>query len=270
MSLYDRVAEGDVYVVKKVLTNEIDNIRPKDLKRSLRYAVINSYADIVDLLLEHGADPNAESKYDPPLLSFARSGWDLRIARSLISHGANVNCSSPFETPLGSAIKRNYVDLIKLLVESGADVNLEFGSGYTYYPLTLAVNIRNIEVIRFLLDNGADPNVRTQNRITPLYIASYENRLRIVKLLLSKGADPNFEVRPGYISLSYALSYTCHNAIRILLLAGSKIDKEKLLKGPEERKEIEMGYVRSFRPTLKEIISIKLLMTGVDPVALRK
>lgn len=68
-----------------------------------------------------------------------------------------INCDG--DTPLALAIKRNNFDIVKFLVEAGADVN--FDGHYMYPPLIQAIESRaNYDIVKFLIENGADTNIQ--------------------------------------------------------------------------------------------------------------
>ena len=79
------------------------------------------------------------------------------------------------------------MEIVKLLIENGADINKSNNDGWT--SLYLAVNKRHLEVIKLLIENGADINKSNNNGWTPLNIAANNGHLEIVKLLIENGAD---------------------------------------------------------------------------------
>jgi ankyrin repeat protein len=74
-------------------------------------------------------------------------------------------------TPLHEAVRWGRLDMIRLLIEEGADVNVQDAKGNA--PLHIAVNPPDShrEVIRTLLENGADPTLQDAHGETPLHIA---------------------------------------------------------------------------------------------------
>lgn len=71
-------------------------------------------------------------------------------------------------TPLGIAIQKGEIDLVKKLVEYGADVN-EKSFGMT--PLMIAARYNKVEIIKILLANGANINAKDDKGFTALKYA---------------------------------------------------------------------------------------------------
>jgi ankyrin repeat protein len=99
-----------------------------------------------------------------------------------------------------AAIYQSPVDLVRALLDAGADPNAEPGDGYPSLiaALTCAVSSPGArvrtdvhELMELLLSRGANPNQRGVNDYTPLHVAAEMGDLRAVELLLSHGADPN-------------------------------------------------------------------------------
>jgi ankyrin repeat protein len=92
-------------------------------------ATLFADADMVGLLLKHGADPNGVGPAGTTALMWAAP--NLPVAKVLVSYGANVNAKSALErTPL--LVAANYpgtIDLLRLLLEQGADLRAQDRTG---------------------------------------------------------------------------------------------------------------------------------------------
>jgi len=105
---------------------------------------------------------------------------------------------------------KNYEEIIKLLLEYGADPNVRDNIGWT--ALMLASRNSNIDstegTVKILLEYGADPNIKDNNGWTALMMSSRysntESTEGTVKLILEYRADPNIKNDDGWTSLMLA------------------------------------------------------------------
>ena len=98
------------------------------------------------------------------------------------------------------AVENNDIDLVRELLDNGADPNTQNSSSET--ALMRAIKSEHIDIVRLLLENYADPNIRDHYGYTALMRASTirpsfstSGYTEITKLLLNHGADPN--IRDG-------------------------------------------------------------------------
>ena len=161
---------------------------------------------LVQLLINAGADINAlNSLLDYPLRA-AIYGGHVEIAMLLLQHGAAVNRLYYGENILSTAASRiDNPDLIKKLIEKGADVNFitdcQLNDRDKWFPLYMAMNKKCYSVITTLLEYGANPNLKFKNNICfPLQYATaitadkpldITNALNITNALIAYGADLN-------------------------------------------------------------------------------
>ena len=91
--------------------------------------------------------------------------------------------------PLIQAAMRNRLDVMQLLIEYGAD--LEIKDRYYGTPVYAASNSYKLAAAKLLLEHGADVNQRQKHGRTALFVAIITKQLSLVELLLSYGADVN-------------------------------------------------------------------------------
>jgi uncharacterized protein len=110
---------------------------------------------------------------DPALVrEYTEEGWTAlhlaattEIAGMLLDAGADINArnrhkfAGPGNSPLSAAVYQQRNDVVRLLIERGADFNLGDNAGFT--PLHLAAANGYVESARMLLEAGANPNART-------------------------------------------------------------------------------------------------------------
>ncbi|EEB13686.1 BRCA1-associated RING domain protein, putative [Pediculus humanus corporis] len=102
----------------------------------------------------------------------------------------NINKRNPKgETQLHLACKKSNFEVMKNLIDAGANLNAKDNAGWT--PLHDSVFSGNTEVIKFLLDNGANVNIPGLENTTALHEAIAKGNRKVVELLLNYGADIN-------------------------------------------------------------------------------
>jgi len=122
------------------------------------WASFRGHAEIVEMLLEKGADVNAKDNNGNTALNWAMMKINNKIVEILANKGADVNAKDNYgDTPLNWAVKRGEVDLVKILLATGrVDVNEKDYNGNT--ALIIASKKGYVDIITMLLDNGADVN----------------------------------------------------------------------------------------------------------------
>lgn len=143
---------------------------------ALEIAAETSNADILTLLLAHGADVNKGAPpYGPLHIAVRRCKPD--IVKVLLDHRADPNRTGPHGAPLHVALRNGNPDLenVTLLLRNGADANTSMpASGWWpgVMPLHLASKYLNLETAELLLQYGAGVNKTCGRGSTTLYQAS--------------------------------------------------------------------------------------------------
>jgi ankyrin repeat protein len=219
----------------------------------LMLAAENSDRDIVSLLIEKGADVNAQDTgEDTALIIAARSGNDAIVElllpkisnaddkkRALFAatEGGGVIVSivqdpkansSESRIPATSPVADSpWVRTVKLLLDSGVDLETndpDFGT-----PLISAAAYAQTDIFNALLERGANIHARDKRGNTALIAAACECALatmnsdyEIVQILLQRGANPNARNHEGTTALMNAAAGFGHAAIvKLLLDAGA-------------------------------------------------
>ena len=128
-------------------------------------AICEEHPDIALLLLEGGADPETRSSKDQTPLCMASSRGYADVVQSLIDRGADLNAKSEdwtedgdaeTWTPLHAVINKDRRDIVLLLLKGGADAEAQSGWGESV--LHLASSRGRASIARQLISHGADPN----------------------------------------------------------------------------------------------------------------
>merc|ERR1712242_567754 len=120
--------------------------------------------------------------------------WCASVAGKavVVKYNADVNSMSDTgSTPVRSACFMTHLSIVKLLVNSNADIQKPNYNGGT----CLINSVQSVELCEFLLRNGAEVNAQDIQCKTALHYAIQEHRLETTKLLLSYGANPFLESR---------------------------------------------------------------------------
>ena len=175
------------------------NIVTKTGKTPLGVATIEGHQEMVDLLLEHKANPEKGFKDGSPLIVAVERNY-LCICESLLKAGASSNCvkANGF-TALSLAAYYGYEEILELLLAYNADIE---GQDGILSPLIHAVQRNQVHTCSILLWRGAktdylkkefdsrliDSNSDYFQLTSPLLKASVLGHSRIVTLLLEHGA----------------------------------------------------------------------------------
>jgi ankyrin repeat protein len=180
---------------------------------------------------EHGFPIKQRSACTQEVVAAVRAA-DIQAVRRLAAEGASFTCGANDEAlPLAYAIWHDRPELVRALLEAGADPNARWGDHGDRFALQTAIERLPIRssfryeawIIRLLLQYGADPNARwcpgdtrragpgstgceSERSATPLMFAALANDAEVVFLLLDAGADPTYEDHLGADALDYASS----------------------------------------------------------------
>ncbi|KFZ14934.1 hypothetical protein V501_02978 [Pseudogymnoascus sp. VKM F-4519 (FW-2642)] len=157
----------------------------------LQAAAYHGGDEIIRLLIQRGADVNAQGGYFGNALQAAASlGEQEEIVKLLLEHGADVNAQGGrYHTALLAALDGNSEETVELLISQGADINAQGRYGDT--ALHAAACSSSEKVIRLLLELGANVNGQGGHHGNALQAAACRGREEIVRLLLEYGADVN-------------------------------------------------------------------------------
>jgi ankyrin repeat protein len=169
---------------------------------ALMWAVSEGHLAATKLLLERGADVNARSHYVPAANG---RGFEGRLPVEADSNQRVQEYATGWLTPLMFAARQGDLQIARLLVDSGAQVNAISGDGKN--ALALAIFNGNYTLAEFLVDKKADVNQADAQRFTPLFWAvdrrsmekgsngfawlATEDPLPLIRKMLEAGANPN-------------------------------------------------------------------------------
>ena len=294
------VTSGDVMRVESLLSSGVspnvrakrqgDDLGPPSLP-ALDVAIGRGNQQMVQVLLEHGANPNNVSSTDivldpafTPLTRAIDKGLP-DIVQLLLDHGADVNRGGT-KSPLAVALARHDDRLIAMLVDNkmldvaGAlcdaaldgnlstvqrvlarATNLNTLDATGRLPLVAAVRSGELLIAQTLLDRGAAVDGKNRQGETALMHA---RTFDIAKLLISRGADPMAQDNKGFTALMHVVDTSAPDVTKLLLLGGPLHPQ---LKGEQVNQTSKLGVsaigLAAFRGDAA--ILNALLDAGADP-----
>lgn len=178
---------------------DINQYPPQDL---LNLGIGNCDIEIIKSAIAKGADLNKQYEGAGisifPLCSAISAASDMIIPTGYSIRTMMISEGGPdvYSGRSVSDLRRDYIDIIRFLLQKGAKADLPPDYDTDNIPLFLAAKYRDIEIIRLLLENKVDPNSRDMVGNTALHVLaqpeaipySYNNGAEIAKLLISRGA----------------------------------------------------------------------------------
>jgi ankyrin repeat protein/S1-C subfamily serine protease len=253
--------EGHVEVVRRLITAKAPlNQQDAGGRTALYRAVDKKLVNVVNVLLQAGADPNIGNKvyHDTPVLEAASSSED--ILALLLKAGGNPNSgfAETRVTALHRAARERNAEAVRLLLQAGATASADNDGSW---PLHAAIQSsgsdegdkRQLAIIELLVKSGSPVDAADDERATPLHKAADRGNAAAVKTLLSANARVNAVDKCGLTPLGHVLNQPEELALAVaelLLNAGADINvrnkcrRQTLLQMVEDR-----GYV-----TLRQLL----------------
>ena len=156
------------------------------------------------------------------ILMLAGMKGNPEIVKLSIDSGADINIRGGIRgfTALMRAAMLGHTEIVKILVNSGADINIKsYDNGTT--ALIEAAYKGDTELVKLLIDNGADINITNHNGTTALIAAAYKGDTELVKLLIDSGADINITNHDGTTALIVAAYKGDTELVKLLIDSGA-------------------------------------------------
>jgi uncharacterized protein len=183
--------------------------------RPLYLATVNGSATVIGKLLDAGEDANAvlTAEGETVLMLTAQTGHPAAV-QVLLDHGADLNAQQVHgQTALMWGAEQGHTDVVKLLLARGANAALASAAatkadrrpagGLT--ALLFAARQGHFQTARALLDGGADVNQVAADSTSPLLIAVVNGHYELASMLLARGANPSLADAKGRTPLFAAI-----------------------------------------------------------------
>ena len=203
------------------------DFRDRHGRTSLHCATLSGHTETMKVLLELGADVNAQynSKksgigFTPLRCAVHRKNF-VEVIKLLTEKGAQLKSSiTPMVTPVHDAAAFDLQAALELLLGYGLDANTKAANGST--PLHFAACQDHTEVVAILLAHGADIDARTNDGATPIYLAAERRGNKTLRLLLDNGANLNVETDEQLTALDIALREGFNDIALVLVEANAE------------------------------------------------
>lgn len=205
--------KGEIEILEKALADGM-KVDGQDINgtTALMAAVRENKEEAVHFLLGHGADVHIRDRAGWSALDYAAGGGHLVRVRELLLAGADPkgknDCDAAFLREVGGKTRRGinlgatalmlaaregHTEVVRVLIEAGADVNAKNKWNDTALGKAAegawTATAGNAGTVKLLLEKGADANTEDANGWTPLMRAAWHGHADVMGLLLAK-ADP--------------------------------------------------------------------------------
>ena len=146
----------------------------------------------------------------PPLWTAATMGH-FDIVKLLVDHGADINHTTKSNsTPIRGAAYDGHTEVVEYLANTGADIHKANNCGQS--PLSIAAAMERCDCVKFLLQKGANVHQKGHNEDTPLHVCVESGSDTVSKLLVEAGAQNT----PNVLGHTPAMLAACHGHYRLL------------------------------------------------------
>jgi ankyrin repeat protein len=246
---------GSLEGVKALIKAGADiNAQSSTGNTALMLAIDRGKIDVAITLIQSGADLEIKGQKGWTALHNAASGGDKgykEVAEALLKAGASVDAlSETMLTPLHEAAGKSLVEIVRLLVDHGANVKAR--DKFNNTPLRMcASNAQSFatlesfkQTVQILLDAGADINAGTTINTTSLHSVVKWGNVEAVRFMLERGADPNIRTTKGELPIDFAKDPTIRALLEPVTSASQKekTDPKAAPKAEKPKEQVTSKY----------------------------
>lgn len=205
--------------IQLLIQDDENLIREKDRndRTILHWAALQGKERLVEYILENfkkliEIDQRDDVQATPLIL--ATLGGNLNIVKMLLNNGADINARNwNGHSSLQYACSKGWHTIVEYLLENNADINIRDKYGDTCLHRTVVLG--RLEILQLLLNHTKNLNVNCQNIVgnTPLFVACEDEQSSCALLLIEHGADVNIENKEKLTALNVSKT-ELRNAIK--------------------------------------------------------
>ena len=216
-------------MVTFLINNDVNvNAKDQDGWDALKLSVSLGEYDLTKLLLENGANPN-QLFYDGTTSLMGAATDRMDLVRLLINSRADINIRDNLgNSALIFSIYHNKTDIARYLIEKNADINYRNKDGGS--PFVIAARAGNFDVVKLLIKRGADINEKGEGGVTALMVAIINNNNNLARLLISNNPDVNETTDLGVTALMCAAKGGSIDMVKLLMNSGADMSEEPDIK----------------------------------------
>lgn len=214
---------GDLATLTKYISDKAEVEWKYKKDPPLHVAAVNGQLLFAKMLLDAGVNPELKDYRGYRVLTKAVQTEHVEIVKLLVEYGANIyEVDEVDELPyniLQTAASNGNLNVVQYLLSLGMNINEESKEKNT--PLIMASLNGHHDIVSYLLDQGADIEFKNEQGNTALLAASYKNQSRVVVLLLSRGGDASIQNMDKASPVILAARGNYHKVLYELLKAGA-------------------------------------------------
>ncbi len=162
---------GELEIVARLVKDDPAIVRSHYVYRTpLYFAVRENQIEVVDFLLEHGADPLSLAVNDS-LLDICRDRGHAELEKLLVTKLAQIQGASPQGEEVAAAIRAHDLEKVRALLDASPEL-VHIGDERSNQPIHWAVMTRQIDILDELLARGADINAPRYDGARPIQLTN--------------------------------------------------------------------------------------------------
>jgi uncharacterized protein len=205
------IQAGDDARVRQLLVED-DTLIEARTERGLSMLLLAVYSgqpEIAKTLIEHHAPLDI---FEAAAIGNAeRVGEWLDLQPNLVNAFAHDGF-----TPLGLGAFFGHRNVVELVLTRGANPNLASNNSQQVAPLNSAAAGQHLDIARVLIAQGADVNARQTGGFVPLHSAAQNGQIEMIRLLIEHAADLNAKSETGMTPFDYAIQANHNEAANLL------------------------------------------------------